>query len=537
MKGSTTQKARGRSTSQFLTQPRLLQLSVLLAAWPGIAWADTIVPGGSVSGHWDLAGSPYLVQSDINVPFDAELVVDPGVTVKFQKGTKLEVAGRIQATGTPTNRISFTSAALPRGIWDWRGISVVAGGPRSLFESVDIEFAGTGLAISGHHPQATLAKSEVHHCGSNGVQIFARAGETVGPADVILDTNSIHNNGWGIYAEAYAGNLGSTVEPTIKGNEIYSNSYGIVLRANGAAYTSGYAYAKGQIQLNTVRDNTTGIATAELQTKCDAKGTFTNNLVINNIGNGFNLNGIGSVLINNTVLGNGGAGIFHRAWALGTARNNIVVSNRRGIQSESAYTPSAGQVSCNNVALNTEANWSNYPAAYGSLTTTNLNGTPADAQGNISVDPQFADPDKGNFHLRSQAGRYDPISETWILDASTSPCIDAGHPDSVWVDEPSPNGERVDMGSHGATPYASKSYHEFRIFVISRTSDNAVVLSWGCLPSHTYTVLHSDSLDEWLEDLPGSQRSSNENQTLLHFTHPSGAMNPRQFYRVRWDSK
>lgn len=46
--------------------------------------------------------------------------------------------------------------------------------------------------------------------------------------------------------------------------------------------------------------------------------------------------------------------------------------------------------------------------------------------GNIDVDPCFADPDVNNFHLKSQAGRWNPNSESWVIDVVTSPCIDAG---------------------------------------------------------------------------------------------------------------
>jgi hypothetical protein len=39
----------------------------------------------------------------------------------------------------------------------------------------------------------------------------------------------------------------------------------------------------------------------------------------------------------------------------------------------------------------------------------------------------------------------------------TSPCIDAGSPDSDWAAELWPHGGRVNMGAYGATPQASMS--------------------------------------------------------------------------------
>ncbi|MBN2020367.1 MAG: right-handed parallel beta-helix repeat-containing protein [Sedimentisphaerales bacterium] len=45
----------------------------------------------------------------------------------------------------------------------------------------------------------------------------------------------------------------------------------------------------------------------------------------------------------------------------------------------------------------------------------------------------------------------------WIKDNTSSPCIDAGSPDSVWSSEPWPNGKRINMGAYGGTPKASKN--------------------------------------------------------------------------------
>jgi predicted outer membrane repeat protein len=100
--------------------------------------------------------------------------------------------------------------------------------------------------------------------------------------------------------------------------------------------------------------------------------------------------------------------------------------------------------------------------------------------GNIDADPCFADPGywadaddsnvvdepndpnavwiDGDYHLKSQAGRWDPNSQSWIVDDVTSPCIDAGDPNSPIGHEPFPNGGIINMGAYGGTSEASKSY-------------------------------------------------------------------------------
>jgi predicted outer membrane repeat protein len=100
-------------------------------------------------------------------------------------------------------------------------------------------------------------------------------------------------------------------------------------------------------------------------------------------------------------------------------------------------------------------------------------------EGNIDTDPFFAeigywadagdpnvivesnDPNavwiNGDYHLKSQAGRWNPNSQTWVLDDVTSPCIDAGDPGIMIGLEPLPNGDRINMGAYGDTSEASKS--------------------------------------------------------------------------------
>ena len=96
-------------------------------------------------------------------------------------------------------------------------------------------------------------------------------------------------------------------------------------------------------------------------------------------------------------------------------------------------------------------------------------------QGNIDAAPCFAEPGfwnlggtlddvsddflvPGDYHLRSQAGRWHAGSQTWLLDVYTSPCIDTGNPDSEFFAELPPNGDRINMGAYGGTPQAGMSF-------------------------------------------------------------------------------
>jgi len=80
--------------------------------------------------------------------------------------------------------------------------------------------------------------------------------------------------------------------------------------------------------------------------------------------------------------------------------------------------------------------------------------------GNIDFDPLFADFINLDYHLKSQAGRWDPDSQTWVLDNVTSPCIDKGDTASPVGDEPAPNGGIINMGAYGGTDQASMTFSD-----------------------------------------------------------------------------
>jgi len=79
----------------------------------------------------------------------------------------------------------------------------------------------------------------------------------------------------------------------------------------------------------------------------------------------------------------------------------------------------------------------------------------------MSGNPLFADPANGDYHLKSEHGRWSPAANGgaggWVIDDVTSPCIDAGDPASGYSLKPQPNGCRINMGAYGNTDEASKS--------------------------------------------------------------------------------
>ena len=109
--------------------------------------------------------------------------------------------------------------------------------------------------------------------------------------------------------------------------------------------------------------------------------------------------------------------------------------------------------------------------------------THSDVQGgwpgehNIDIDPFFAKPGywddsgtpdrdqddfwvDGDYRLKSQAGRWDPNAQTWIQDALTSPCIDAGDNSALppWLFADLNGHARITNGTVDMGAYESSAY-------------------------------------------------------------------------------
>jgi len=135
-----------------------------------------------------------------------------------------------------------------------------------------------------------------------------------------------------------------------------------------------------------------------------------------------------------------------------TLNGNSALSHGGGIYCENS-----------NPTLTNSISWGNSPdEIYGdniSIIFSNIQGGFV-GESNLDFDPLFADPESGDYHLKSQVGRYDPHTQIWMVDDVTSPCIDAGDPTSPISSEPSPNGAVVNMGAYGGTSEASKSLND-----------------------------------------------------------------------------
>ncbi|WP_197456026.1 Ig-like domain-containing protein [Stieleria neptunia] len=392
--------------------------------------------GGFFSG--ELPKDDYTVTFDVQVPTGDVWTIDPGANLFFDPGTSLNIAGTVLAEGQTDNEILFTSSATTPAPGDWIGIDFNASGQsRSIFDHVEIAFATTALDVSNQDlPIITLRDSHVHDSAVWGVLLDAGRGHSFTRQNVMIEGNRIHDNsGFGVYVRSSAGACNqtfgcqTTANPTITGNEIFGHQQAGIWVSSSYSLGGLYASSGGAsptVTKNHVHNNAIGIRAGvhdpESFGTAWTSGFYANNLVVDNTSTGILLEqsvdgNQNSQLLNNTIVGNGGAGISHDTNRFGgVIRNNLVASNRLGIEADAEYSPSVGRVGFNDVYGNDEGNWMNYPSAFGTATTTNANGTPSDAEFNLSVDPMFAD-----------GSLYVPVDASPVNDAGTD--ADAPHDD------------------------------------------------------------------------------------------------------------
>jgi hypothetical protein len=129
-----------------------------------------------------------------------------------------------------------------------------------------------------------------------------------------------------------------------------------------------------------------------------------------------------------------------------TLINLTIVGNKYGIE---AYAGSDPVISNTILWNNTDSDLFGCRARYSCVE--------RGGEDNLTADPLFVDPENGDYHIRSERGRYWPRFDIWVLDKVTSPCVDAGDPNADPSDEPLPNGGRINIGAYGGTPEASLS--------------------------------------------------------------------------------
>lgn len=306
---------------------------------------------------------------------------------------------------------------------------------------------GRGIQCLGTSP--TISKNVIRNC--EGAGITGRSGA----APTIVGNSILSNRQEGIYG----------CDGLIQGNTISQNTAGLAfcngqIRDNvitGNTVAGGLYYCNGQVTGNHVSGNRAESSGGGL---ANCAGDIANNLIAGNYAGrqGGGLYNCTKSIVNNTIVGNvaeeQGGGLSQ---CTGVVRNNIIAFN-------ASNTLTGGGIygTCNGTYNDF---WQNAGGHFAGGAITGV--------GDIVSNPQFARDGRwntngtqdtgddfwvdGDYHVKSQTGRWDPAEKAWMLDTVTSYCIDAGNPSADWSAELWPHGQRINLGAYGGTPQASMS--------------------------------------------------------------------------------
>ena len=337
-------------------------------------FAQTEVSGNQ-SGTWTADNSPYLVVGEIIVPSEQTLNIDAGVEINFQGHYKFTIIGKLQAIGTESDSILFTTDNQSTG---WGGIRFENSSQISNLVYCRIEYGktsgdypdnhGGGMAFFGSDAVVSNCifadNSSVEAEGMGGAIYAYNTGSMSGPLTIFTDCLFLRNHA---YSEGGAIKFTGDMNTQITGCEFIENdcNYG------GGAISLYGVYGTKMIHCLFAENFT-----------MYASGGAIHSL---GFGNSFEFENC-TITENEAVSGDGGGIYIVNAVVELT---NCIVFDNPGMYSDDIYV---------DFSSTAEINYCNLVMPDGATGSNNMN-----------ENPEFIDSGNLDFHL-----------------SETSPCIDAG---------------------------------------------------------------------------------------------------------------
>jgi hypothetical protein len=178
----------------FLTLTGFLAFPQVIQAKPRL---ETIITTDIiVDTTWNLAGTPYIIDTGLNIGSGATLTIEARVQVEFNAGKWLDVesGGALVVNGSSGTPVVFTSNAGTPEAGDWYYINVNGGGSATI-DYCEIAYGGfnTNDALRIYSTASvTVSNCDIHHNLDEGVLVGGGAG--VKP---VFTNVTIRDNGGG----------------------------------------------------------------------------------------------------------------------------------------------------------------------------------------------------------------------------------------------------------------------------------------------------------------------------------------------------
>lgn len=168
----------------------LLVISLHFIIATSVAKAQTnICSAIATDTTWESSDGPFVINCSFAVTAGATLTIKPGTIVQSANGIVIEVAGTLNALGTESQPITFTSQS--DGTDKWYGINVIQDGS-AVFDHVIIEKTAAALSAKA----LSIASDNV--ILSNSIVRENSRGINVGASATIENTDFINNGDYGI---------------------------------------------------------------------------------------------------------------------------------------------------------------------------------------------------------------------------------------------------------------------------------------------------------------------------------------------------
>lgn len=151
-----------------LVMKSLIQLTCfagILVLFSNFSFGQTFINSGPVNGTWTLAGSPYYIQGDINILSDSTLIIEAGVVIKFAN-VYFYIYGQLLALGIENDSIDF----MPHSTYSqWKGMFISNSTDTCKFRYCN--FQGFSKNTNGGVINATNSCIKIEHSvfSNNGI--------------------------------------------------------------------------------------------------------------------------------------------------------------------------------------------------------------------------------------------------------------------------------------------------------------------------------------------------------------------------------
>ena len=401
--------------------------------------------------------SPRVLSDNMKYTWSVRYQDDRGLWGEWSEPTEFMTEYTGEVVNVPED-FATIQAAIDAAIY---GDEIVVSPGRYV---ENINFKGKNIVVRSTAPEDPGVATETVIDGNESGSVVTFAGTE--PNHCVLAGFTITN---GTGAPTY---LGRICGGGILGNWSHATIRNNVISENTAGGGGGLAYCNGLIEGNTISRNVSDWKWTGGGGLYRCNGVIRgNNIYLNEAKNGGGISDCEGTIEKNIIwqntayrpeysYGNGG-GLYDCHGTI--IENNVICGNTAGYGGglgwcEAWHSPDTVIANCiiwGNVATHSGPQvYSSGPISFSCIEAWSDGG-----EGNISENPRFFHPTGGDFHLKSQVGRWDWTGESWVQDDvwEMSPCIDGGDPNSDWTGELWPHGKRINMGAYGGTAEASMS--------------------------------------------------------------------------------